>query len=160
MPRVYINGKFYEKEDAKVSVYDHGLLYGDGVFEGIRVYNGRAFELDAHLQRLWDSSKAIRLVVPYTREQLRAAIDETIKASGYREAYIRLIVSRGAGYLGLSPTKCERPCVVDRVAVGDDPVVESAGVAHDGDVQADAVRDGRDRVERFESRAGEVERVR
>jgi len=111
-PKVWIDGKVFDPKDAKVSVYDHGFLYGDGVFEGIRVYNGRAFELDAHLQRLWDSSRAIRLVVPYTREQMRAAIEETIKASGYREAYIRLIISRGAGYLGLSPTKCERPCVV------------------------------------------------
>jgi branched-chain amino acid aminotransferase len=111
-PKVWIDGKVSDPKDARVSVYDHGFLYGDGVFEGIRVYNGRAFELNAHLERLWDSAKAIRLVVPYTPEQMRAAIEETIRATGYKEAYIRLIVSRGAGYLGLSPTKCERPCVV------------------------------------------------
>jgi branched-chain amino acid aminotransferase len=117
-PKVWIDGKVTDSRDAKVSVYDHGFLYGDGVFEGIRVYNGRVFQCDPHMDRLWDSAKAIRLTIPYTRGQLCAAMDETIKASAFREAYIRLIVSRGAGYLGLSPTKCERPstiCIVDTI---------------------------------------------
>jgi branched-chain amino acid aminotransferase len=118
--KVWIDGKVFDPRDAKISVYDHGFLYGDGVFEGIRVYNGRIFECDAHVNRLWDSAKAIRLVIPYTREQLCAAMDETIKASGFRDAYIRLIASRGTGYLGLSPTKCERPtvvCIVDTITM-------------------------------------------
>lgn len=119
-PKIWIDGQVFDPADAKVSVYDHGFLYGDGVFEGIRVYNGRVFEADAHLDRLWDSAKSIRLTIPYAREQVRSAVEETIRASGFRDAYIRLIVSRGAGYLGLSPTKCERPsviCIVDTISL-------------------------------------------
>ncbi|HEX8913058.1 MAG TPA: branched-chain-amino-acid transaminase, partial [Humisphaera sp.] len=106
--------------EAKVSVFDHGLLYGDGVFEGIRVYNGKLFECAAHVERLFDSAKAIRLTIPYSPEQVCALMEETIKASGFKDAYIRLIVSRGVGYLGLSPTKCERPsviCIVDTISL-------------------------------------------
>jgi len=118
--QVWINGKYFDKYEAKVSVYDHGFLYGDGVFEGIRVYGGKVFEAAAHLDRLFDSAKAIRLAIPYTREQISGVMEETIRASGFRDAYIRLIVSRGTGYLGLSPTKCEKPsmiCIVDTIAM-------------------------------------------
>lgn len=107
--KVWLDGRLFDKEDAKVSVYDHGLLYGDGVFEGIRVYSGRIFKCDAHLSRLWDSAKAIRLEIPYTREQLKAAIAETVKANGFTDCYVRLVVTRGVGYLGLNPNKCPRP---------------------------------------------------
>ena len=119
-PKVWIDGRISDPRDAKVSVYDHGFLYGDGVFEGVRVYNGKIFECAAHVDRLYDSAKAIRLTIPYTRDQVCGVMEETIKASGYRDAYIRLIVSRGVGYLGLSPTKCERPsmiCIVDTIAM-------------------------------------------
>jgi len=109
MVKVYINGKYFDKADAKISVYDHALLYGDGVFEGIRVYSGRIFRCTDHLNRLWDSAKAIRLAIPYTREELTAAMQETIKANNLTDCYIRLVVTRGAGYLGLNPNKCPRP---------------------------------------------------
>jgi branched-chain amino acid aminotransferase len=106
--KVWLDGKLLDKDDAKVSVYDHGLLYGDGVFEGIRVYSGRIFKCDAHLSRLWDSAKAIRLEIPYTREQLKAAMTETVRANEFTDCYIRLVVTRGVGYLGLNPNKCPR----------------------------------------------------
>jgi branched-chain amino acid aminotransferase len=118
--KVWIDGKISDPRDAKISVYDHGFLYGDGIFEGIRAYNGKIFECAAHVDRLWDSAKSIRLQIPYTREQVCAAMEETLKATGYRDAYIRLIVSRGVGYLGLSPTKCEKPtviCIVDTISM-------------------------------------------
>jgi branched-chain amino acid aminotransferase len=108
-PKVWIDGKLTDKADAKISVYDHGLLYGDGVFEGIRVYAGRIFKLDAHLTRLWDSAKTIRLDIPYTRDQTIAAMEQTIKANNFTDCYIRLVVTRGVGYLGLNPSKCPRP---------------------------------------------------
>jgi branched-chain amino acid aminotransferase len=111
-PKVWIDGKITDPRDAKVSVYDHGFLYGDGVFEGIRVYNGRIFECKPHVDRLFDSAKAIRLTIPYSAEQVVSAMEETIRATGLRDAYIRLIVSRGVGYLGLSPTKCERASMI------------------------------------------------
>src|SRR6476469_8590154 len=107
--KVWIDGNFYNKEDAKISVYDHGLLYGDGVFEGIRVYSGRIFKCDAHLGRLWDSAKAIRLEIPYAREPLKAAITQTVQANNFTDCYVRLVVTRGVGYLGLNPNKCPRP---------------------------------------------------
>src|SRR5215213_6024124 len=110
--KVWIDGKLVDKDDAKISVYDHGLLYGDGVFEGIRVYAGRVFKEQAHLDRLWDSAKAIRLTIPYSREEVRAAIEQTIKANNFTDCYIRLIVTRGVGNLGLNPTTCARPGVV------------------------------------------------
>lgn len=109
--KVWIDGRLVDKADAKVSVYDHGLLYGDGVFEGIRAYNGRIFECEAHLDRLFQSAKGIRLTLPMSREQLRAAMDETIRANGFADCYIRLVVTRGVGTLGLSPLRCERPSV-------------------------------------------------
>jgi branched-chain amino acid aminotransferase len=107
--KVWIDGQLLDREHAKVSVYDHGLLYGDGVFEGIRVYNGRIFELAAHLRRLFDSAKAIRLTLPYSAEQMGAAIEQTVKANGFSDCYVRLVVTRGIGNLGLNPSKCANP---------------------------------------------------
>jgi len=109
--KIWLDGKLIEKADAKISVYDHGLLYGDGVFEGIRVYNSRIFEADAHLRRLYDSARAIRLQIPITPEQLKAAIEQTFKANGFTDCYIRAVVTRGAGNLGIDPKKCAAPCV-------------------------------------------------
>jgi branched-chain amino acid aminotransferase len=109
--KVWIDGKLYDKADAKVSVYDHGLLYGDGVFEGIRVYNGRIFECSAHIERLWASAKAIRLNIPISREQMCSAIEETVKANSFRDCYVRAVVTRGPGDLGINPQKSPRPCV-------------------------------------------------
>ena len=110
--QVWIDGKFFAKEDAKISVYDHGLLYGDGVFEGIRVYRGRIFECEAHLRRLFDSARAISLKCPLTAEQLKLAIEETVRANGFSDCYIRLVVTRGVGYLGLNPNRCPTPSVI------------------------------------------------
>jgi len=106
---IYLNGKFVPKNEAKTSVYDHGFLYGDGVFEGIRAYNGRVFRLDQHLDRLWDSAKAIALKIPLTREEMKEAILETLRRNKLKDAYIRPIVSRGDGDLGLDPRKCPKP---------------------------------------------------
>jgi branched-chain amino acid aminotransferase len=110
--KVYISGKLYDKEDAKISVYDHGLLYGDGVFEGIRSYGGRVFRLQQHIDRLYDSARAIRLEIPMTKEALAAAVGETLKVNGITDGYIRLVVTRGAGYLGLDPRKTSNPQVI------------------------------------------------
>src|SRR5688572_3203563 len=97
--KIWIDGKLIPKEQATVSVYDHGLLYGDGVFEGIRVYNGKVFEPEAHVRRLYDSAKSIRLEIPYTQEQFRKALDETFQANNFKDCYIRAVVTRGAGDL-------------------------------------------------------------
>jgi branched-chain amino acid aminotransferase len=110
--KVYINGKIYDKADAKISVYDHGLLYGDGVFEGIRVYSGRIFRLRAHVERLFESARAIKLEIPLSREQMMEAIAGTVRAAGKDDGYIRPIVTRGAGYLGLDPRKTSDPQVI------------------------------------------------
>jgi len=110
--KVYISGKLYDKEDAKISVYDHGLLYGDGVFEGIRSYAGKVFRLDRHLDRLWNSAKAIWLQVPITKEQMSAAIYDTLRVNGIEDGYIRVVVTRGAGTLGLDPNRCSDPAVI------------------------------------------------
>src|SRR5829696_4108927 len=96
--KVWIDGQLFDKDDAKISVYDHGLLYGDGVFEGIRVYNGRIFRCDAHLRRLYDSARAIRLNIPMPAEQLKAVLEQTIKANNFTDCYIRAVVTRGVGY--------------------------------------------------------------
>src|SRR5438034_2861193 len=111
-PRVWINGKFFDKADAKVSVYDHGLLYGDGVFEGIRVYSGKVFRLREHIDRLYDSARHIALEVPLTREQMTAAVLDTVKANSKQDGYIRLVITRGAGTLGLDPRKTTDPQVI------------------------------------------------
>src|SRR6478735_7458918 len=112
MPRVWINGKLFDKAEAKVSVYDHGLLYGDGVFEGIRVYHGKVFRLREHIDRLYDSARAIWLEIPLGREEMIRAVEETVKANEKRDGYIRLIVTRGPGTLGLDPRKCEPQVVI------------------------------------------------
>jgi branched-chain amino acid aminotransferase len=109
---VYVNGRITTKEDAKVSVYDHGYLYGDGVFEGIRVYGGRVFKLEEHLDRLYESARHILLEIPLPRAAMRDAVVETVRASGLRDAYIRPVVSRGPGDLGIDPRKCPRPTVI------------------------------------------------
>jgi branched-chain amino acid aminotransferase len=110
--QVWIDGKLVNKEDAKVSVYDHGLLYGDGVFEGMRIYNGRIFECRAHMRRLFDSAKAIRLTIPYTAERLEQVTYDTMQANGFTDCYVRLIVTRGIGSLGLDPNRCPGPSVI------------------------------------------------
>jgi branched-chain amino acid aminotransferase len=104
--KVYINGKFYEKENAKISVFDHGLLYGDGVFEGIRSYNRLVFKLKEHIDRLFESAQSIMLKIPLAKEQLSKAVIATLKENGLKDAYIRLVVTRGEGDLGLDPRKC------------------------------------------------------
>ena len=109
--KVWIDGRLVDRADAKVSVFDHGLLYGDGVFEGIRAYHGKIFECEAHLDRLFQSAKAIRLTIPMPREAVRAAMEETIKANNFTDCYLRVVVTRGVGTLGLSPVRCERPSV-------------------------------------------------
>lgn len=110
--KVFISGKLYDKEDAKISVYDHGLLYGDGVFEGLRSYGGRVFRLEEHLERLWNSAKAIWLEIPMTREAMAQAVNETLATNGLKDAYIRLVVTRGAGTLGLDPNRTADPQVI------------------------------------------------
>lgn len=110
--KIYIDGSFYSQADAKVSVFDHGLLYGDGIFEGIRFYNGRVFKLQDHLERLWDSAKAICLTIPMTIQEMEAALLETIRQNGLRDGYIRLLVTRGVGNLGLSPDRCPKASVI------------------------------------------------
>jgi branched-chain amino acid aminotransferase len=109
---VWLNGELVPKSQAKVSVFDHGFLYGDGVFEGIRAYNGKVFMLDEHLDRLYDSAKSIWLTIPLTKEQMRDAILQTLRANKLRDAYIRVVVSRGEGDLGLDPRKCPKPNIV------------------------------------------------
>ena len=104
--QIYIDGEFYSKQDAKLSVFDHGLLYGDGVFEGIRTYNGRVFELDAHIERLYESAQIIALDIPLSRDELVEAMMETIRRNDAMDGYIRLVVTRGMGDLGLNPNKC------------------------------------------------------
>ena len=110
--QIYISGKLYDRENAKISVYDHGLLYGDGVFEGMRSYRGKVFRLEQHLKRLWNSARAICLEVPMTRESLAKAVNDTLAANGIRDGYIRLVVTRGAGTLGLDPNRTSDPQVI------------------------------------------------
>jgi branched-chain amino acid aminotransferase len=105
--KIYMNAKFYEKEDAKVSVFDHGLLYGDGVFEGIRAYNRRVFKLKEHIVRLYESAHSIMLTIPMSQDEMCKAVVDTLKANSLADAYIRLIVTRGVGDLGLDPRKCK-----------------------------------------------------
>ena len=112
MPKVYINGKHFDKNDAKISVYDHGLLYGDGVFEGIRVYSGKVFRLREHIDRLYESARSIHLEIPINREQMTDAVVSTVKANNKQDGYIRLLVTRGAGGLGLDPRKTTDPQVI------------------------------------------------
>ena len=112
VPTIWLDGKWYDRETATVSVYDHGLLYGDGVFEGIRIYGGKIFRLAEHLERLYDSAHAIWLTVPMPREEMAAVTEEAVRRSGITEGYIRHIVTRGVGDLGLDPRKCPRPSII------------------------------------------------
>jgi branched-chain amino acid aminotransferase len=112
MTKVYVNGKFFDKSEAKVSVYDHGLLYGDGVFEGIRVYSGRVFRLREHVDRLYESARHIWLEIPLPRDQMIRAVEDTVRANNKQDGYIRLVVTRGAGSLGLDPRKTTDPQVI------------------------------------------------
>ncbi len=110
--KIYMNGKMVLERDAKVSVFDHGLLYGDGIFEGIRSYNGRIFELEAHVARLYDSAKAIALEIPMTQPAMMKAVARTCRENDAMDGYIRLIVTRGVGSLGLNPFVCKKPQVI------------------------------------------------
>src|SRR6516164_9037442 len=112
MTQININGKLVDKADAKVSVYDHGLLYGDGVFEGIRVYSGKVFRLHEHIERLYESARHIFLEIPLTREQMAQAVLDTVKANAKQDGYIRLVITRGSGSLSLDPNKCSDPQVI------------------------------------------------
>ncbi|MCJ7543051.1 MAG: branched-chain-amino-acid transaminase [Phycisphaerae bacterium] len=116
--KVWLNGKLVDKRAAKVSAWDHGLLYGDGVFEGIRAYNGKVFHAQAHIDRLFDSAKYIRLAIPYTKQELTEAMDDTLRANDQKDTYIRLVVTRGEGNLGVNPFQCPTPSVfiiVDKI---------------------------------------------
>lgn len=109
---IYLDGQIVPETEAKVSVFDHGLLYGDGIFEGIRFYNGRVFRLEQHIRRLYDSAKSILLNIPITPEEMIKATCDTVRANKLRDGYIRLVVTRGVGPMGLSPFKCPRPSIV------------------------------------------------
>jgi branched-chain amino acid aminotransferase len=108
---IYLDGRFVQKEEAKVSVFDHGLLYGDGVFEGIRAYNGKVFRLDSHIDRLYDSAKTINLELPFPKKKMKDLVLQTLRKNGLRDAYIRPVITRGVGDLGLDPRKCSVPTV-------------------------------------------------
>jgi branched-chain amino acid aminotransferase len=110
--KIFIDGKYYSERDAKISVFDHGLLYGDGIFEGIRAYNGRVFKLKEHIDRLFCSAKSILLKLPMSHGQIMATIIETCRRNRVRDGYIRLVVTRGAGTLGLNPNRCKHPSVI------------------------------------------------
>lgn len=110
--KIFIDGKYFDENNAKVSVFDHGLLYGDGVFEGIRAYNGRIFKLEEHIERLFYSAHAILLKIPMTRKALMQAVVETCRRNRIRDGYIRLLVTRGKGTLGLNPNSCARPSII------------------------------------------------
>lgn len=110
--RIYVDGKYYDERNAKISVFDHGLLYGDGVFEGIRAYHGRVFKLREHIDRLFRSAKAILLSIPLSSGKMTQAVLETCRRNKLRDGYIRLVVTRGVGGLGLNPNKCKRPSVI------------------------------------------------
>ncbi len=118
--KIYINGEYFSEEDAKVSVFDHGLLYGDGVFEGIRIYNGKIFKLEEHLKRLKESAQYIMLGLPLSLEEITEATVETVRKNKLKDGYIRLVLTRGKGTLGLNPYKCKTPqliIIADKVAL-------------------------------------------
>jgi branched-chain amino acid aminotransferase len=110
--QVYVDGEFCPAADAKISVFDHGLLYGDGVFEGIRVYGGRIFRLDEHMKRMYESAKTIGLSIPLTLEQFKSIVVETVRRNRLMDGYVRPVVTRGRGKLGLDPRNCEQPTIV------------------------------------------------
>ena len=131
---VYLNGQFVREEDACVSVFDHGFLYGDGIFEGIKAYNGRIFALDEHVDRFFESAQSIQLVLPLSRDEMKEAILETVRRNQLRDAYIRPVASRGKGALGLDPKTCPRATVV---------IIVGADTRHPEDVGGNgAVRKG------------------
>src|SRR5262245_40738592 len=107
--KIWIDGKYYDKADAKISVFDHGLLYGDGVFEGIRAYNGKVVKLPQHIDRLYASAHAILLDVQMPKAEMAAMVEDCVRVNGLTDAYIRLVVTRGFGDLGLDPRKCPKP---------------------------------------------------
>lgn len=115
--KIYIDGKYYNREEAKISVFDHGLLYGDGLFEGIRIYNSSVFRLREHLERLYDGAKAIGLTIPLSMDEMENTVNEAVKENEKKNGYIRLIVTRGTGDLGVSPATCTRASVI--IIVGD-----------------------------------------
>ena len=110
--KIYIDGKYCDERDARISVFDHGLLYGDGIYEGIRAYNGRVFKLKEHIDRLFCSAKAILLKIPMTHQEVMAAVVETCRRNRIRDGYVRLVVTRGPGTLGLNPVRCKHPSVI------------------------------------------------
>jgi branched-chain amino acid aminotransferase len=110
--KIWLSDRLVDEADARISVFDHGLLYGDGVFEGIRVYHRKVFEMEAHIRRLYESAKAIRLQIPMSPEQLMEAIQATVQANAVVDGYIRLVVTRGVGSLGLNPFNCQQGCVI------------------------------------------------
>jgi branched-chain amino acid aminotransferase len=118
--QIYINGKYFSRDDAKISVFDHGLLYGDGVFEGMRIYSGKVFRLHEHMVRLYESALAIGLAIPITPDQMSSATKDAVAKNGLSDGYIRLVVTRGAGPLGLDPGRCKDPqviIIVDTIAL-------------------------------------------
>jgi branched-chain amino acid aminotransferase len=120
VPKIWIDGKFYEKDEAKISVFDHGLLYGDGVFEGIRAYNGKVFRLRQHVDRLYASAHALLLTIPMTKDAMCAMVEECLTVNGLKDAYMRLVATRGKGDLGLDPRKCPTAtvfCIADTIAL-------------------------------------------
>ena len=126
--KVWLNGDLVDREDAKISVFDHGVLYGDGVFEGIRSYGGEVFRLQAHVRRLYDSALGIRLTVPISREEMAKAITDTLQANSLRDSYIRVVVTRGAGTLGLDPNRCPEPnvfIITDKISLYPDELYEN-----------------------------------
>src|SRR5216117_283255 len=110
--KIYIDGKFCDEKNAKISVFDHGLLYGDGIFEGIRAYNGRVFKLKEHIDRLFYSAKAILLTLPLTHAEIMRAVVATCRGNNVHNGYIRLLVTRGVGTLGLNPNRCKSPSLI------------------------------------------------
>lgn len=128
MSKVWLDGELVPSDEAKVSVFDHGLLYGDGCFEGIRVYNGRIFKLGSHLRRMYQSAEKIRLTPGYTSEEIESAIRKTLAANNLTDAYIRLIFTRGAGTLGLHPFRCPKPgtiIIADKIQLYPQELYES-----------------------------------
>ncbi|MEM4576579.1 MAG: branched-chain-amino-acid transaminase [Candidatus Nezhaarchaeales archaeon] len=141
-PLVYIDGQLVPKSSAKISVFDHGFLYGDGVFEGIMVYNGVAFKLKEHVDRLYDSARALCIDIPMKEEEMIKTIVNVIRANGFKNAYVRVIVTRGVGDLGLDPRKCSKPTIViivDKIKLFDDEVWKRGITAIISSVRRDSV---------------------
>lgn len=125
--QIWLDGKLVPEQEAKISVFDHGLLYGDGIFEGIRAYHGRVFKLKEHLKRLYDGAQCLMMNIPITIDQMQEAVLETLRANDLRDAYIRLVVTRGVGDLGLDPRKCPVPsifCIATSIALYPEEVYE------------------------------------